>query len=387
MRRRFGRGALASGFVLLGLLVAVGASGAEAQGSGMHLKKVADVGHPLYVNSAPHTSGLVFVTDQSGVIRVMRHGKVVRRPFLNLRGRVKYDRSEQGMYSVAFDPKYRKNRRFYVYYINHEGNIEVDVLRRKASNALRAEPDSRRKVIEVSHPADIYHNGGQLQFGRDGFLYIGTGDGEASTNQPPDGNSQNHRILLGKILRIAPKAGGGYTIPDSNPFGGSNESHEIYATGMRNPYRFSFDSATGDFWAADVGQDRWEEINHVDGPTLRGANFGWDLFEGTHPYNGDGTEPPDYQPPVFEYSSFENSNCAILGGIVVHNHALPALDGRYVYADLCAGVLHSLKPDDPEGTDAATGLTVAVPTSFGADARGRLYVTSLDGPVYRVVPD
>jgi glucose/arabinose dehydrogenase len=384
--RRFGGGAVISGAVcLFALLVALGASGASAQGGGLALKKVASLKHPIYVQSAPGASKLLFVVDQNGTVDVLRNGKLARKPFLNLRGRVKYDRNEQGMYSIAFDPGYAKNRRFDVYFINNDGNIEVDQLKRSKGSSLRADPKSRRTVIEVPHPSDIYHNGGQLQFGSDGFLYIGTGDGEGNNDQPPDGNSQDKRVLLGKILRVAPKPNGGYSIPGTNPFADGGGDPEIYATGFRQPFRFSFDKATGDFWGADVGQDKWEEVDHVDASDLRGANFGWDLFEGDHTYNGDGTEPPNYEPPVLEYPSLDNGNCAIIGGVVVHDRQLAALDDRYVYVDLCAGVIRSLNPNDPQGSDSATNLRVDTPSSFGTDARGRLYVTSLLGPLYRVV--
>jgi glucose/arabinose dehydrogenase len=386
MRRRFGRGAVATGAAgLLALAVALGAGGASAQSGALHLKKFANLKHPVYVGSAPDTSGLLFVVDQTGTVEVFRKGKRQNEPFLNLRGRVKWDRSEQGMYSIAFDPDYKQNRLFYVYFINNDGNIEVDQLKRSKGSAVRADANSRRTVIEIPHPNDVFHNGGQLQFGADGFLYIGTGDGEADTNQPPDGNAQSTKVLLGKILRVAPKPNGGYDIPDSNPFAHGGGDPEIYALGIRQPFRFSFDKETGDFWAADVGQDKWEEIDHVNAADLRGANFGWDLFEGTHNYNGDGTEPPNYVPPVLEYSSLDNQYCAILGGIVVRNSKLPSLDGRYVYSDLCAGELRSLNPSDPIGSDTAIGVTVVSPTSFGADNRGRLYATSLNGGVYRVV--
>ena len=351
----------------------------------MRLKKVASFPHSIYVNSAPHVSGLLFVTEQSGVVRVLRHGKAVRKPFLDLRGRVNYDRSEQGMYSIAFDPNYAKNRRFYVYYVNHQGNIEIDGLHRSAASALRAAArfspqgdrgSPPRRHLPQRRPASI--RAGRLPLHRHrrrrGIARPATG-----------GKLADFQSLLGKILRIDPKPGGGYTTPDSNPFSGAAGKPEIYAVGMRNPYRFSFDRATGDFWAADVGQDRWEEIDHVDGADLRAGNFGWELFEGNHPYNGDGTKPPNYRPPVLEYSSFQNENCAVLGGVVVHDSKLPALDGRYVYSDFCAGALHSFNLNDPQGTDAATGLTVSVPSSFGADSRGRPYVTSLDGPLYRIV--
>jgi glucose/arabinose dehydrogenase len=383
MRRRFGREALA--IVALAAIACLGgsASGTAATGGGLRLAKVATLDHPLYTASAPGDSKRLYVVEEPGKIMIIRNGKVLRRPFVDLRGRVLYDESEQGMYSIAFDPGYAQNGRFYVYYVNRDGNIEVDVLRRSKRDATRADLGSRRTVIEVSHPNSVFENGGQLQFGPDGFLYIGTGDGENAGVTTQGGNSQDTDSLLGKLLRIDPNPGGGYKVPSSNPFGGSSGKPEIYATGVRNPYRFSFDPRDGDLYLADVGDSHWEEVDRVDSSDLAGANFGWKLFEGSHAYDGDGTKPPNYEPPVFEYSHDNSANCAVLGGLVVHDHSLGGLDGKYLYSDVCAGDLHAFDPGDPAGTDAAIGLHVELPTSITAP-NGHVYVTSLAGGVYRV---
>ena len=262
--------------------------GASAHGGGLRLVEIGSFSSPVYVASAPGADKLVFIVEQPGTIRVMRDGKTLDRPFLNISSRVKYG-GEQGLLSMAFDPGYAHNRRFYVYYVNEKGNVEVDTLRRKRKSATRAEGGSRAKVIEIPHPTYENHNGGQLQFGPDGLLYIGTGDGGSGGD--PDGNAQSKSILLGKLLRIDPRKRGGYSVPRSNPFAKGKGKGEIYATGLRNPFRFSFDSRTGDIWIGDVGQDEWEEIDHVGRTKLNGTNFGWDRFEGDHVYEGDGTEP------------------------------------------------------------------------------------------------
>ena len=351
-------------------------------GENLRLKRIGAFDAPVFVEDAPGQRKLLFVVEQPGVIRVMRKGKTLRRPFLNIRKLVRYG-GEQGMLSVAFDPGYRRNRRFYVYYVNEGGDIRVDSLRRKKGNATRADPRSRRKLIEVPHPVNENHNGGQLQFGPDDFLYMGTGDGGSGGD--PNGNAQNPESLLGKLLRLEPKRKGGYSVPGSNPFVGGQGRNEIYSLGLRNPYRFSFDRRTGDISIGDVGQEEWEEIDHETLERARGANFGWDLFEGTHVYDGDGSAPANYEPPIHEYS-LAGSNCAVTGGYVVRDPAIPALAGRYVYADFCGGQLRSLDPDaaNPGATDAPIGLDVDSPSSFGEGRRGEIYVTSLNGPVFRI---
>ncbi len=357
----------------------IAAGGASAQ-SGLRLVEVGNFDAPVYVAAAPGAKKLLFVVEQPGKIRVMRQGKTIRRPFLAITDKVEYG-GEEGLLSIAFDPRYAKNRRFYVYYVNNDGNIQVDRGRTKRKSSTRAAARSLRKVIEIPHPGFSNHNGGQLQFGPDRLLYIATGDGGGAND--PDGNAQNKSVLLGKLLRIDPRKGGGYRTPKSNPFKKGKGKPEIYATGLRNPYRFSFDSETGDIWIGDVGQNEWEEINHTGRAKLDGANFGWDLFEGTRTFEGNGSTPANYEPPVFEFSH-SGGNCSVTGGYVVHDDSVPALDGRYVYADFCAGNLRSLAPSNPGGSDSSTGIDVDLPSSFGLDSRGHLHVASLAGPVYRV---
>ena len=352
---------------------------AQGRGGGLQLARVGGFDAPVHVDDAPGSPKLLFVAEQPGSIRVLRNGKTLGRDFLDIRDRVRYG-GEEGLLSVAFDPGYARNRRFYVYFVNQDGNLEIDSFRRKRSSATRADARSRREVIEIPHPQFSNHNGGQLQFGPDGLLYIGTGDGGSAGD--PDANAQNPEVLLGKLLRIDPRRGGGYATPESNPFSGRNGRDEIYALGLRNPYRFSFDRESGEIWIGDVGQDDWEEIDRAGRATLAGANFGWDIFEGNHDFEGGGA-PPSYRGPVLEYPS-GGGNCAVTGGYVVRDAALRALSGRYLYADFCAGDLRSFDPSNPGPSDASTGLAVDGPSSFGEGARGRIYVASLSGPVFRI---
>jgi glucose/arabinose dehydrogenase len=221
-----------------------------------------------------------------------------------------------------------------------------------------------------------------LQFGPDGHLYLGTGDGGGAGD--PNGNAQNPQSLLGKLLRIDPRKHGGHLSPSSNPFAHGGGRDEILALGLRNPFRFSFDARTGAIWIGDVGQDRREEIDTAGSGGLAGANFGWNIIEGDDQFTGGGA-PPGYRPPALVYSSAPDSpNCAVTGGLVVRNAGLPSLDGRYLYADFCAGSLRSFNPSAPGPTDSAVGLDVEGPTSFAQGRGGRLYVSSLAGGVFRI---
>jgi glucose/arabinose dehydrogenase len=379
MKSRLSTAVLAAVSLTAIIVFTAGSGGASAQG-GLRLAQIGSFDAPVHVAAAPGSDRLLFVVEQPGSIRVLRDGTTLDRPFLDIRDRVKYG-GEQGLLSIAFDPGYAHNRRFYVYYVNNDGNIEVDGFHTKRKTATRAEARSREKVIVIPHPTFDNHNGGQLQFGPDGHLYLGTGDGGSGGD--PDGNAQNKSILLGKLLRIDPRRNGGYSVPKSNPFRKGKGRAEIYATGLRNPYRFTFDSKTKDIWIGDVGQDEWEEIDHVSAHKLRGANFGWDRFEGDHVYEGNGDKPSHYRPPVLELSH-DGGYCAVIGGYVVRDNSVPALDGRYVYSDNCNGTLRSFDPQNPGSSDGSIGLDVDLPSSFGLDSEGHVYVTSLSGPVYRI---
>jgi glucose/arabinose dehydrogenase len=361
----------------------------QRAGGQLALKKVGSFDHPVYVSGAPGARGLLFVVEQPGRVEVLRHGHRLGKPFLDIRSQVGYDGAERGLLSIAFPPDYAQSKRFYVYYVNKRGNIEIDEFQRRSASL--AAPGSQRQVIEIPHPINANHNGGQMQF-LGNLLYFATGDG-GSGGDPPN-NAQNKDVLLGKMLRIDPRpaAGRPYSVPKSNPFVGKPGRDEIYSYGLRNPFRFSFDTVSAKaprLAIGDVGQNRFEELDYTTVAAARGANFGWDAFEGFVPYtedNGGTPDPGGTTKPVFAYPHSRNGSCSIIGGYVVADRHLPALYKRYVYADLCEGQLRSLVPGLRRAHgDHELGLSVASPTSFGEDDAHHLYVASLEGPVFRIV--
>ena len=363
-----------------------GEAAASAQG-GVALKQIGSFDNPVYVTGAPGAPDLLFVVEQPGRVLVLDGGK--QRTFLDLRGLVNYG-GERGLLSIAFPPDYARSKRFYVYYTDSAGAIRVDEFHRRT--ATRAAIGSRRPVIRIPHPVNSNHNGGQLQFFGD-LLYFATGDGGAG-GDPPN-NAQNKDVLLGKLLRIDPRPSRGkpYTVPASNPFVGRPGRDEIYSYGLRNPFRFAFDQTRKPPRIAigDVGQNQFEELDYLTVGRANGANFGWDAFEGFSKYDEDSGDTPDpggTVKPIFAYGrSRGGSSCTIIGGYVVRDRRLPGLRGRYVYADLCEGQLRSLVPHLKRASgDRRLGLRIESPSSFGEDQRGRLYVVSLEGPVFRLVP-
>jgi glucose/arabinose dehydrogenase len=372
---------------LLLIALALPACGSASK---LGLKRVGSFDSPVYVAGAPGFPRLLFVVEQAGRVEVLRGGRRTGHPFLDISGLVS-EEGERGLLSIAFPPDYRRSRRFYVCYTDRRGDIRVDEFRRKS--ATRAARGSRRAVIRIPHRANSNHNGGQLQFLGD-LLYLGTGDG-GSGGDPPN-NAQNRHVLLGKLLRIDPRPSHGrpYSIPPSNPFAGGNGGRpEIYSYGLRNPFRFSFDRVSARrprLAIGDVGQGLFEEVDYTTAAGAAGANFGWDAFEGFSPYRDENSGTPDpggTVKPIFAYPHSRNGSCAIIGGYVVGDRRLPSLHGRYLYADLCEGQLRSLVPHLHGASDERRlGLAVSSPSSFGEDDRGRIYVCSLDGPVYRLVP-
>jgi glucose/arabinose dehydrogenase len=382
--------------VVLGAIAAAASFGSAASSARHHPRvgdgrggiakhRIGSFNAPTYVTHAPGAQGHLYIVERPGTVRVLVDGHPRAKPFLDIRGRVT-TQDERGLLSIAFDPRYARNRLLYAYYTNGGGDIEIDEFH--ARSDIRARERSRRRVIVIPHPGASNHNGGQLQFGPGGKLYAGTGDGGAEGD--PHENAQNRGSLLGKLIRIDPHRHGGkpYRSPRSNPFVGRRGQNEIYALGLRNPFRFSFDR--GRILIGDVGQDRFEEVDYEGRRSLRGANFGWDHFEGDHPfdYPGDDEAPRPrhhYQPPIFGYSH-SGGGCAIIGGYVVRDRRLQSLYGRYLYTDLCTGDLRSFVPHRRRGRrDRALGIHVADPSSFGEGPHGRIYATSLDGPVYRLV--
>ncbi len=352
---------------------------------GVELRKLGEFEAPVHVDDAPGYKKLLFVVEQPGVIRVLRKNRVLDRPFLDIRDRVEYG-GEQGLLSVAFPGDYADTRRFYVYYTRRGGDVNR-VAEFRRSSPTTADPASERAVMDIPHPTFPNHNGGQLQFGPDGLLYIGTGDGGGGGDPFAAGQSVDTR--LGKLLRIDPRPGnaGAYGVPASNPFAGRKPGlDEILSVGLRNPWRFSFDRRTGRIVIGDVGQNEWEEIDYEEPSTLPGANFGWSIFEGNHPYAG-GPEPAGYEPPIHEYNH-DGGRCAITGGYVVRDQKLRSLYGRYLYGDLCTGELRSLIPGlNGARKDRPLGETIEQLSSFGEGRHGKLYAASHAGPVYALKRD
>lgn len=347
----------------------------------LRLVRIGSFDSPTYVTAPPGDRRRVFVVEQPGTIRVVRDGRVVRRPFLDIRRDVSAG-GERGLLSMAFAPDYARSRRFYVYFTDNSGHTRVQELRRSRRSADRADRRTRRQVLFQRQPF-ANHNGGQLQFGPDGLLYIGLGDGGGSGD--PQGNGQDLGTFLGKILRIDPRRSGrrAYTVPSTNPFVDRRGARpEIYAYGLRNPWRFSFDRSTGDLTIADVGENEVEEVNFLREGRGRGANFGWNVFEGRRRFS-DG-EAPGHVPPVLQ-QFHSQGNCSITGGYVVRDRSLGSLLGRYVYGDFCRARVRSVRLRSGRASgDRSTGLKVSSLSSFGEDARGRVYAASLEGPVYRL---
>ena len=359
---------------------------------GVKLARVGAFDSPVHIQAAADFPKLLFVVEQDGKIKVLRRRAggmwSNRGTFLKIRGAVRSPADgaggEEGLLSVAFPPDYRASGRFYVYYTNNRGNNTVAEYRR--SSPTRADPSSERKVLTVPHPDFDNHNGGQLQFGPDGLLYFATGDGGAGGD--PDENAQSVDSLLGKLIRIEPRPGdaGGYGIPSGNPFVGRPGLDEIFSTGLRNPFRFSFDRKTGNIAIADVGQNEREEINYERLEVANGANFGWDAFEGTKPFSPDGSPAPaEHELPIHEYSH-SGGNCSVTGGHVVRDRKLGSLYGRYLYADFCVGELRSLVPKRSGAKqDRSLGITRPGISTFGEGRNGHIFVASLfSGKVWQL---
>lgn len=348
---------------------------------GLRRHSIGSFDQPTFVTAPPGDRSRVFVVEQPGTIRVVRRGHKLATPFLDISDRVEAG-GERGLLSMAFAPDYAKSHRFYVYYTQHGGDIKISEFRGRGN---RARVGSERTVLTQEHSTYGNHNGGQLEFGPDGFLYAGLGDGGGGGD--PFESGQDLGTQLGKILRVDPRHGDPYRVPRSNPFRGrSGARTDIYAYGLRNPWRFSFDRKTGDLVIADVGQDSYEEVDFVRRGHGRGKNFGWDVLEGNHEYEGGGT-PAHYVAPVIEHSHSGDGFCSITGGYVLRNRAYGRLRGTYVYGDLCEGIVRGarLSPGSAKGRRRFS-VAVSQLSSFGEDARGRVYAASLDGPVYRLLP-
>ena len=361
------------------------AQSAAQPGRGVRLVKVGDFSSPLYVTAPPGDEERIFVVEQGGQVWVVQNGRRLPESFLDVSERIDSG-GERGLLSLAFAPDYERTGRFYVFYTATDGTLTVVEYVR--ASPQRADPASARTLLVQDHPV-ANHNGGLLLFGPDDLLYVGMGDGGGGGDQHgPRGNGQSLGTVLGKILRIDPRQAGGrpYRIPASNPFVGRQGARgEIYAYGLRNPWRFSFDRRTGDLTIGDVGQEEVEEIDFVHKGRGRGANFGWRVFEGSRRYTPGESAPGAVRPVIDRLHA--DGWCSITGGVVVRDRGLPGLAGRYVFGDICEGSVWSSRLG-PGKARAVRDTRLAVPgiSSFGEDAHGRVYVTSIEGPVYRLAP-
>ena len=344
---------------------------------------------PVYVTAAPGDSNRLFVVEQGGTIMIIEDGALLSQPFLDISDRV-VTGGERGLLSMAFDPDYGENGRFY---LNYTGSANATFISRfvvKGNKPNVAKKKSEKVILKIAQPY-TNHNGGQLQFGPDGYLYIGMGDGGSGGD--PLNHGQDLTTRLGAMLRIDVKELP-YTIPSTNPFvnpvnSGVIAHPEIWAYGLRNPWRFSFDRETGDLYIADVGQGTYEEINFQPAKSGSGWNYGWNIREGAHLYKRQGRSTAGLVDPIHEYQHV-NGNCYVTGGYVYRGEAIKKLRGTYFFADYCSGRIWTFKYTGGNKTSFKDrtnelGGPFKFIVSFGEDAEGELYFCTLGGTVYKIV--
>ncbi|HEX9713666.1 MAG TPA: PQQ-dependent sugar dehydrogenase [Actinomycetota bacterium] len=360
---------------LLVPLMFTGASSAEeVVGNGVLLTPVGVYAMPVDTAIRPGEDA-IYIVEKVGLIHAIRGGIPDPIPVLDVSDEVSSS-LEQGLLGLAFSPD---GTNMYVNLTDPDGDTRVLEF---AMDGGVADEASRRELMQLDQPFEN-HNAGHLAFGPDGYLYGTLGDGGSGGD--PMGNGQNIGSLLGSIFRIdpTPTEDAAYTIPADNPFVGvEGAREEIWAYGLRNPWKFSFDRVTGDLWIADVGQNLWEEIDVQPADAGGGQNYGWNQMEATHPYEG-GVEPDNHVPPVFEYGH-EGGACSITGGYVYRGDAIPSLVGAYLYGDWCEGSVHALRVGEDGAVDEDLGLDVPLLASFGEDPSGEVYALSLAGPVFRI---
>jgi hypothetical protein len=337
---------------------------------------------PVGVVNAGDGTNRLFVLEQRGTVRVFSNNRLLSGFFLDLRSVSLSSGGERGLLGMAFHPQFESNRKLFVYYTNGGGDL---VIAEMTANSARtaASTSTLDPLMTIEHSANSNHNGGQLLFGPDGYLYAFVGDGGGSGD--PSGNAQNINSRLGKVLRVAPDLSGGFTTPSSNPYDGPTAGlDEIWAIGLRNPWRASFDSANGTLWIADVGQASWEEVNREPANTP-GRNYGWDCREGLHNFEG-GCGGLTLTDPVVEYSSSSSAgHCSVTGGYVYRGEVFEEFVGRYVLGDYCSGYLWTLVAGAGSPTLQFHRNTTALITSFGESEKGEIYMTDHAGRLYRVV--
>jgi len=381
--------------LVLGLGLFQGLEEASAQGISPFLQiflsaQAGGLDQPIHITNAGDGSGRLFVVEQPGRIRIVRNGVLLTTPFLDISNtganRVLFG-GEQGLLSVAFPPQFSAKGYFYIYYTNLNGD---NVAARYFLTTNPDVADSNSEVIlrTFSHPIFENHNGGQLAFGPDGFLYIGTGDGGSGGD--PNNNGQNPNTFLGKILRIDVESVvdpriDTYVIPSNNPFvGAQGFLPEIWALGLRNPWRFSFDRLTGDFYLGDVGQNSFEEIDFQPSSSQGGENYGWRIMEGLHCFNPPNCSSAGLTLPVIEYD--HTQGCSVTGGMVYRGQNFPLMQGIYFYGDFCSGRIWGLKHNGAEWENTLFLDTLLNITTFGEDESGEIYVADYaTGIIHRLI--
>lgn len=333
---------------------------------------------PTHITHAGDGSGRLFIVERRGVVRILRDGTVLATPFLDITGLANSTGGEQGLLSVAFPPGFAAKRYFYVDYTGLSGTGDTVLAR----YPLTADPDvadsaGGATLLTVTQPF-TNHNGGQLAFGPDGFLYVALGDGGGSGD--PSNNAQSLTTLLGKILRIDVESGvSPYAIPTGNPFG-----NEIWAYGLRNPWRFSFDRSAGDLYIADVGQNLFEEVDFQPATGSGGENYGWNIMEGLHCFNSTTCDQAGLTLPVAEYSHADGS-CSVTGGFVYRGAQYPALQGVYIYGDFCSGKIWGLRKNGAVWENQLLLDTALLISTFGEDEAGNMYVADFtSGDIYKI---
>lgn len=344
----------------------------------LQLEQVATGLSSLVDLAVPPGDARLFLVEQRGRILIVRNGSALQNPFLDIRDRV-VSGGERGLLGLAFPPDYATSGVFYVDYTGAGG--ETRVSRFRLSSPDQADPASEEIILRVDQPFSN-HNGGQIAFGPDGMLYVALGDGGSGGD--PLGAGQDAGSLLGSLLRIDVRGSGSYTVPPDNPFVGQPDRRdEIWATGLRNPWRFSFDATEGRVYIGDVGQNRFEEIN-VAPATTAGLNYGWNRMEGLECFQS-GCDQSGLTLPAYVYG--RSDGCSVTGGVVYRGAAIPSLRGAYLFSDFCQGWIRALRLAGNDSADVQQlDLSVTSPSAFGVDSAGEVYVVSLDGSVFRLVP-
>jgi glucose/arabinose dehydrogenase len=355
-------------------------TGSSSQSMSLGVQEIArGLDNPVYL-TAPAGDARLFIVEQPGRIRIVDNGRLIDKPFLDITRKVGFG-GERGLLSVAFHPLYRSNGFVFVNYTDKSGDTRIERYTASADPNV-ADPNSAKLVLTIDQPY-ANHNGGLNMFGPDGMLYIGMGDG--GSQRDPHGNGQNTGVLLGKLLRLDVDRGDPYSVPSGNPYAGGGGRGEIWAIGLRNPWRFAFDKVSGLLYVADVGQDKYEEMN-IAPASRAGVNYGWSTMDGPSCFKSPVCDKTGLQQPAFTYGH-DQGTCSIIGGFVYRGRRIPEVAGQYFYSDYCSSWVRSFSYANGKAgashqwIDGGLGSIV----SFGEDAEGELYICSSNGRVYRIV--